>query len=231
MATVQTFQGVTVVFDLDGTLVDTAPDLHRAFSAVMMANGLQPLPLNEMRSLVGHGAAAMIERGFERAGLSLHEGKLDQLVDEFIIHYRDGIAQASNPFPSALVAIERLHTAGAILAVCTNKRTSLAIDVLTELKLDHHFSAIVGPDLVEVRKPDSRHLLETIKRAGGDPRRALMVGDTITDVSAARAANIPCVFMSFGYGHFDEGIEANVRLNDFADLFVAAVRLMGLSTG
>lgn len=216
--------GVTVVFDLDGTLVDTAPDLLRALDHVLAAEGLTAPPAEEMRLMIGRGARVLIERAGRASGRVWGEDRLDVLTEEFVRHYAADIARDSRPFPNTVTALDDLERAGAILAVCTNKRTGLSVQLLTELGLAHRFAAIVGADAVSARKPAAEHFLATVAAAGGNPARAVMIGDGAPDVGAARAAAAPAIAVRFGY--CEEGVEAlaaDAIIGDFAEL-VAAVR-------
>lgn len=211
-------QGATIVFDLDGTLVDTAPDLLRALNAVLVEAGLRPAPEAAVRHLVGHGARAMLEGGAALAGIRLPGERLDALTERFVEIYRADIALLSRPFPGAEAALDTLMAEGALLAVCTNKRTQLAIQLLEELGLAFRFAAIVGADAVPSRKPDPAHLIETVHRAGGAATRAIMVGDSAADIAAAKGAGIPVVAVTFGYGEDVETLEPDHILADFASL-------------
>lgn len=192
--------GTTIVFDLDGTLIDTAPDLARAVNHVLAGLGHPPVPAPSIRAEVSHGAKEMLRKAVKIAGATLTEADLDRLYQtELLTHYAGNIAVDSRPFPGLLAAVEALETAGARLAVCTNKWESLSRQLLSELGLAHRFSAIAGRDTFPVMKPHPDHLLGAIRLAGGDPSRAVMVGDSTTDVRAARAAGVPVIGVSFGY--------------------------------
>jgi len=214
----------TLVLDLDGTLVDTAGDLLATLNAILGKEGLPPLGLDEARDMIGYGARAMLEAGFAAYDRAPGE-RLDQLFAAFIAHYSDHIAEESAPFPGALAALDRFSADGWRLAICTNKLEHLARRLLDEIGIVDRFAAIAGQDTFGVRKPDPRHLIETIRQAGGDPSSAVMVGDSELDIAAARAAGIPSVGVTFGYtspiadhgpdaviGHFDELFEAAGRL-------------------
>lgn len=192
--------GTTIVFDLDGTLIDTAPDLARAVNHVLAGLGHPPVPAPSIRAEVSHGAKEMLRKAVKIAGATLTEADLDRLYQtELLTHYAGNIAVDSRPFPGLLAAVEALETVGARLAVCTNKWESLSRQLLSELGLAHRFSAIAGRDTFPVMKPHPDHLLGAIRLAGGDPSRAVMVGDSTTDVRAARAAGVPVIGVSFGY--------------------------------
>lgn len=185
-----------IVFDLDGTLVDTAPDLTHALNYALARAGQAPVSVETVRSLVGMGARVMIEEGLRRAGVT---GDLESMLGDFLVHYEANIAVESRPFPGAVEALDLLRAEGARLAVCTNKRESLSRRLLQELELEGYFSAIAGRDTFKVAKPDPGHLTGAIRLAGGEPSRAVMVGDSDVDVRTAKAASVPIVLVSFGY--------------------------------
>ena len=187
------FKKVTIVFDLDGTLIDTAPDLTNALNHALKLHGHRPVEAERVREAVGRGAPAMI---FEALGTGVGT---DDILADFLVHYEANIAAESRPFPGAVAALEGLREAGAKLAVCTNKRERLAKLLLETLGIDHHFAAIAGRDTFGVSKPHPGHLLGTIATSGGTAARAVMVGDSAIDIQAAAAAGIPSVLVSFGY--------------------------------
>lgn len=196
---VETLAGATIAFDLDGTLVDTAPDLIGTLNVLLADEGLPMLPLGEARPFIGHGARWLIARGFEAAGASLAAERLDALFDRFIAHYLDHIADESRPFPGCEAALDALAEAGATLAVCTNKPTRLSVALLERLALAPRFAAIIGPDAAPAPKPDARHLQAAVDAAGGTIGRTILVGDSATDAGAARAAGAGLILVSFGY--------------------------------
>jgi phosphoglycolate phosphatase len=192
-------EGIAISFDLDGTLVDTAPDLVRSTNVVMDAAGIERISLSSVRGMVGQGARALIIKAAAASNVVFDEADLDGRVNHFLEVYKAGLTELSRPFDGVDETLEMLAEQGAILSVCTNKPTHLANPVLEAFDLHRHFKAIVGNGQAGVNKPDARHLLYTLEACGGDPTRALMVGDSITDVQAARNANIPVVLVSFGY--------------------------------
>ncbi len=219
--------GATIVFDLDGTLVDTAPDLAATLNHVLVDQGLTPLPLAEARDLIGQGAKALLRKGFDVAGAALSEARLDLLFEDFLVHYRGRIARESRPFEGVVAALDALEARGARLAVCTNKRTDLSLALLGELGLATRFAAILGGDGATAQKPDPRHLLETIARAGGAADRAIMVGDSINDAEAARRAGISLVLVSFGYTATPAAqLGADILIDHFDALPEACERLL-----
>jgi phosphoglycolate phosphatase len=189
----------TVVFDLDGTLVDTAPDLIATLNSILTREGLPEVPYAAARNMVGGGARHMIERGLIAEGLTPEAGALERMCAAFITHYADHIAERSRPFPGVEGALDTLSQAGFRLAVCTNKLEWLARKLLSALGLKERFAAICGADTFGVAKPDAAILTGTVSRAGGSRERAIMVGDAITDVAVARAAGIAVVAVDFGY--------------------------------
>jgi phosphoglycolate phosphatase len=227
-APVGSLAGAVVAFDLDGTLVDTAPDLVGALNVILGEEGLKPLAMDHARDLIGHGARRLLERGFLAAGEPLPEARMPALFDRFIARYRAHIADQSRPFPGCLAALASLKAEGARLAVCTNKPTALSNALLEALDMAALFDAVVGPDAAPAAKPDPRHLEAAIARAGGEPSRALMVGDAATDAGAARALRVPLVLVSFGYTDIPAAeLQPDVLIDHFDQLPAAVGRLMG----
>lgn len=189
-----------VVFDLDGTLLDTGPDLLRALNRTLDGEGLPGLGHADVAGLFGHGARALIGEGFHRSGRLLDDARLPELVERFIAFYGAEIAVETHPYPGLADALTRLSTRGFGLAVCTNKREALSHAVLEGTGLAPRFAAVVGGDSLPEQKPHPRPLLEAIGRAGGTPNAAVMVGDSETDIATARAAGVPVIAVTFGYG-------------------------------
>jgi len=219
--------GAAVIFDLDGTLVDTAPDLVGALNAVLHEQRLPALPLATARVMVGRGAMVLIEQGFAAAGEPLDDAAKPPLFNRFIDIYRARIADESRPFDGVVEALDVLAAAGARLAVCTNKRTDLSLALLDALNLTSRFAAVIGADKAPAPKPDASHLFTTIAAVGGTPSRALMVGDSASDIGAARAANVPSVVVSFGYTEIAAAeLGADHLIDHFAELPALAARLL-----
>jgi len=189
----------TVIFDLDGTLVDTAPDLINALNFVLGREGLPPVPLLSARSMIGAGARRLIERGLELEGRAASSADITRLTGDFIAHYAEHIADLSRPFDGLEKALDDLGTRGYRFAVCTNKLEWLSKLLLDRLGLSARFSAICGADTFGISKPDPGILRQTVARAGGDISSALMVGDAGPDIGVARRAGIPVVGVTFGY--------------------------------
>ncbi|MFT0859511.1 HAD-IA family hydrolase [Ancylobacter sp. G4_0304] len=188
-----------IAFDLDGTLVDTAPDLLDTLDLVLAEAGARPLPHEDTRKMIGAGVKALVTRGLDAAGVTVDEARFAALESMFLAHYTDHIADRSRPFPGLVEALDELTARGHVLAVCTNKLEHLSKLLLTRLGLAERFAIIAGADTFPVRKPDAGHLLGTIAGAGGLPGRAVMVGDSMTDVLAAKNARVPVVVVPFGY--------------------------------
>jgi phosphoglycolate phosphatase len=188
-----------VVFDLDGTLVDTAPDLIAALNHVLVREGIAPLPLKAARNMIGAGARKLIERGLEVEGVTKSSGEMDRLMKDFIAYYADHIADASVPFEGLETALDELEAKGFRFAVCTNKLEWLSKLLLDRLDLSRRFAAICGADTFGVAKPDPVILQQTLARAGGGLAGAIMVGDAGPDVGVARRAGIPVIGVEFGY--------------------------------
>jgi phosphoglycolate phosphatase len=189
----------TVVFDLDGTLVDTAPDLINALNYVLEREGLPPVPLHLARNLIGAGARRLIERGLEVEGRSPGFEDITRLTNDFIDHYAAHIAELSRPFEGLESALDDLEAHGYRFAVCTNKLEWLSKLLLDQLGLSARFAAVCGADTFGVSKPDPVILQQTILRAGGELTGAIMVGDAGPDIGVARRAGIPVIGVGFGY--------------------------------
>lgn len=188
-----------VVFDLDGTLIDTAPDLIGTLNLIFRQESLPEISMDQARSLVGAGIRPLIERALTAQGRNLPVEEVDDIFERYIRHYQEHIADASRPFPGLESALDALDREGFRLAVCTNKYETLSVRLLDALGLTQRFAAICGQDTFPMKKPDPQTLRLTIARAGGDPACAVMVGDSETDVTVARAAAIPVIGVDFGY--------------------------------
>lgn len=206
-----------VIFDLDGTLIDTAPDLIHTLNAILATEDIPAIPFDTARPMIGAGIRPLLERALAERGQYPGEAAVDALFARYIAHYQNHIADHSRPYPGLEDALDRLSAHGFTLAVCTNKYEALSLRLLDALGLRSRFAAICGQDTFPMKKPDPETLRLTIARAGGDGARAVMVGDSETDVNVARAAGIPVIGVDFGYtrtpmaelspdrliGHFD----------------------------
>lgn len=207
-----------LVFDLDGTLADTADDLIATLNFILAREGLPKIAAPDARPMVGGGARALIQRGLFAHGISLSETRIDEMLADFLAYYEGHLAIETALFPGVTQALDRFQAAGFAFAVCTNKVEYSSVLLLTVLGVAGRFRAICGKDTFEVSKPDGEAVLQTIARAGGDRRRAVMVGDSKIDIDAARNAGVPVVAVNFGYtsepvgnfnpdrviGHYDE---------------------------
>ncbi len=210
---------LTIVFDLDGTLVDTAPDLIDTLNFTLTAHGLPAVPYDEARPMIGGGARGLIERALVAEARDCAPTDVDQLYAAFVAHYGEHIADRSRLFPHVEAALDRLAEAGYRLAVCTNKLERLSKKLLQTLNLANRFAMICGQDTFGVQKPDPQVFRATVLRAGGNPERAIMVGDSITDIRTARAANVPVVAVDFGYSDVPiENFRPDRVISSFADL-------------
>jgi len=189
----------TIIFDLDGTLVDTAPDLIETLNVVLGREGLPAIPYEEARLLVGGGARRMIERGLASEGRARPAADIDRLFKDFIAYYADHVADRSRAFPGVVEALDTLAARGCRFAVCTNKLEWLSVRLLKALGLADRFVTICGQDTFAVQKPHPDALHGTLRRAGGTLSRAVMVGDSETDIATARAAGMPVIAVDFGY--------------------------------
>lgn len=210
--------GVTIVFDLDGTLVDTASDLVAALNVSLVDAGFAAVPAEKVQGQIGLGSKAMLLEALRLQSRTVSEDTIDQMRGIFLAHYADNTANGSAPYPGVVEALNQLEAEGACFAICTNKPQALADTLLRELGLHHRFEAIVGSDSVPHNKPDPRHLLHTVDLAGGEPDRAIMLGDSNPDERAAQNAGLPFIFVPFGYGPIDVSEKPRIELPDYNKL-------------
>jgi phosphoglycolate phosphatase len=214
----------TIVFDLDGTLVDTAPDLINTLNAILGRHGVPAVPFDEARTMIGAGVKPLLQRALASKGLQPQPAEIDRLFEDYLKLYAAHIADRSRPFPGLDRALDALAAQGCRLAVCTNKLEWLSVRLLDALGLSRRFVAICGQDTFTMRKPDPDMLRLTIARAGGDTGHAVMVGDSMTDVATARAAGIPVVAVDFGYTETPPSELGADRLISHFDALPQAVR-------
>ena len=215
----------TIIFDLDGTLVDTAPDLTAALNHVLVGMGRPAVPQDSVEEMVGHGARKLLERGLARTGAMTPE-LVEAGFPLFLDYYAANICVGSRPYPGIEAAMDALGADGCRLAVCTNKPQGLSEALIAALGWTDRFAAIVGADSVADKKPHPGHVWAAIERAGGARDDCAYVGDSITDVDAAKAAGVPVIAVSFGFpdrpadtlgadiviDHYDELLDALIRL-------------------
>jgi phosphoglycolate phosphatase len=215
-----------VVFDLDGTLVDTAPDLHAHLNEMLSELGRPGLELATIRPLIGDGARALIERGLEVSGGIPASADLDALFLEFLTRYTARPLRFGAIYDGVRGVLDELQSAGVRLGVCTNKAQAPTDRLLAELDLERYFAVALGGDVLSVRKPDAGHLRVVLERLGVDPPQAVMVGDSQTDLLTARAAGLPCVLVSFGYTPIAaRELGAEAVIDHMAELSAALVGL------
>jgi phosphoglycolate phosphatase len=215
-----------VVFDLDGTLVDSVPDIQAALNWLLARMNRRPVARDEVVGMVGDGVPKLVERGLLATG-GLPAGGLDGPTADFTRHYEANAAALTQPFPGAVPALAALRDAGCVLAVCTNKPAGATAEILDALDLAPFFAAVAGGDTVPgVRKPDPRHLMHVLDQLGMAPGDAVMVGDSHNDVNVAKAAGVATVAVTFGYAHGPVGeLGADLLIDHFDDLVPALARL------
>lgn len=219
--------GATLVFDLDGTLVHTAPDLLRALNHTLDGAGLPHRPLEEVLPFVSLGARRMIVEGLRAGGGERSEAEIDALLNVFLAYYADNVAVDSRPYPGVVDYLTQARSAGARLAVCTNKREALSKLLLGQLAMDALFHGLAGRDTFPVCKPDPEHLRGAIDLAGGDRERAVMIGDSATDIDTAKAAGIPVVAVDFGYSETPvRDLGPDIVIGDYSELPAALEQLI-----
>jgi phosphoglycolate phosphatase len=222
----------TIVFDLDGTLVDSAPDLVHALNHALSLEAVAPISIDETRTMIGAGARALLARGLAARRKTLPDERFEELHRAFLDHYEAHIADHSRAFAGTEAALERLREAGHGLAICTNKIERFAVKLVGELGLDRYFPVVVGGDSYAKPKPDPAPLIGAIDRTGGNGRPAILVGDSATDLRTARAAGIPLIGVTFGYTDVPMAELGPDRLiSEFAAIDAAVDGLLGEMRG
>lgn len=217
----------TIAFDLDGTLVDSAPDLIGAVNAILIAEGYASMAYEQARPFISRGARWLLQRGLAAAGSQDAAAQATALFGRFISHYSAHVADTSRPFPGAIDALKRLKAAGATLVVCTNKPTELSRSLLTQLGMAEFFDGVVGIDAVSASKPAAAHLIEAVAAVRGDLARTVMVGDADTDAGTARAAGTALILVDFGYTEVPAAeLAPDVLLHHFDELVDACLGLL-----
>ncbi|HIG23002.1 HAD hydrolase-like protein [Henriciella sp.] len=226
--TSDTLSGWTIVFDLDGTLVDTAPDLHLALNHCLSEAGFETVPFESIRHMIGQGAKAMIEKGLAFQDVSQGQAELEPLWRSFLQYYEANICRRSAPFKDVIGSLDALKEMGAMLAICTNKTQHLAETLIEELGLSSRFETICGADSVPDKKPSGDHILYTVARAHGIAEKAVMIGDSQTDERAARNAELPFVYVTFGYGPSPENWDNTAfRASSYSEV-MSAIRSIAM---
>jgi phosphoglycolate phosphatase len=212
-----------VLFDLDGTLLDTAADIADALNRSFSERGWQPLPVSVVSRMIGRGSPILITRAAESLGHTLTAAEQSILLERFFEHYgahEEAGESAATPYPGVTQTLRTLHDAGLKIAVVTNKQRRFADALLQRLELMPSIDLVVGGDTCERRKPDPQPLLFACESLGISPGEAMMVGDSVNDVTAARAAHIPVVCVPYGYneGQDPKSLQCDVMLDTLADL-------------
>lgn len=213
-----------LVFDLDGTLIDSVPDLTDALNRVLGEHGYAPLSRAEVAPMVGDGVPALVARAFAARGGTAQEA--EAALPHYIATYEANATHLTRPYPGVLDTLPELRRRGYRNALCTNKLQQATLTVLAGLELAALFEGVAGGDRYPVRKPDPGHLLGLIDELGGSPERAVMIGDSENDAAVAHAARVPLVMMRYGYARADPATLGGLAVLDhFADLPAALARL------
>lgn len=208
-----------VVWDLDGTLIDSAPDLCQALNVVLAASGCEALKVESVRTMIGNGVPKLVERGFRAAGRQLSDGGLKREVEQFMEHYSANPTTHTRLYPGVAEALEKLAAAGVKQGLCTNKPEVVTRSILKQLHIDRYFSAVVGGDTTNARKPHPMPLQFCIDEMGATISDTIMIGDSAVDAGSARALSVPIGLVAHGYRHTDAAnIDADFVLEDLASL-------------
>ena len=217
-----------VVFDLDGTLIDSAPDIAHALNRATEKRRIEPFDLNQVKEMIGGGVPQLVGRALLARGLP--DDGLMPLVEDFIALYRENLTTNTRVYDGGRELLEQLHQEGRRLGVCTNKNHELTIEILQQLDLMKYFGSVLGEREGRPRKPDPAPLLEVVAELGASPQDTLMAGDSEADVACARAANIPAVVVNFGYSRVaPEALGADAVISRLSDLPQCFPNLKGQS--
>jgi phosphoglycolate phosphatase len=220
-----------IVFDLDGTLIDSAPDLRIAVNKLLAEENRRPVTLEQIKMMIGDGAAKLIERAFAATGAPSSDATLGPLTRRFLELYEPHSADLTRPYPDVPDILTRLRADGRVMGICTNKPERATRDILSQLRLDQYFSAVFGGDsLAGIRKPDPRLLAATLDALGVKPDDAIMIGDNANDVEVARRLGLPVILLAYGYSRvLARDLDADFVIENFRDLPDALDRITGLS--
>jgi phosphoglycolate phosphatase len=209
--------GFLLIFDLDGTLVDSVPDLTASLNEVLRENGYAPLSVAEVKPMIGDGVPMLVARGFAARGAGPDEAAA--AMPRYTAIYEANATKTSRPFPGVVETLADLRLKGYRTAVCSNKPQRACEIMLSELGIAGLFDGVAGGDRFAVRKPHPGHLLGLIEALGADPARAAMIGDSENDAASALAAGLPLFLMGYGYARGDiRALGANRVLDRFGDL-------------
>ncbi len=215
-----------LLFDLDGTLADTKPDLHAAMNYILRKNGLDEVSGDATQNLIGGGARVILQRGLLENGVTWPDDQLDAATEEFVLYYDQNIDDHTKLFPNLMPILDAARAGGILMGVVTNKRESLSAKLLFRLGIHSYFDVLVGGDTLPKRKPDPDTIEEALKRLNASPQDAIMVGDSEADTGGAMAANVASICMSFGYRRVSlDELQADAIIDDFSEFAAAAKRL------
>ena len=216
----------TVIFDLDGTLIDSAPEIGTAVNQLLAIHGRPAVSVEQIRTMVGDGSPVLIRKAFAATGQDLDPDDAPAVLDQFIGIYESQGADPHSLYPGVTATLEKLHIQGLRLGLCTNKPERVTLEVLTQLGLRRFFGAVAGGDTLPVRKPDGRHIAWVVEQLEADIGSAIMVGDHDNDVAAARSAGLPVVAVSYGYPRTPvAALGADMVIDRFGDLVDVLERL------
>ncbi len=215
-----------LLFDLDGTLADTKPDLHAAMNYVLEKNGLKAVPDTAITNMIGGGARVILQRGLAENGVSWDDAKLNNATEEFVLWYDQNIDANTRIYPNLMPVLDAAKAANIPMAVVTNKREGLSAKLLFRLGLHSYFDALVGGDTLPKRKPDPDTIDEALRRLACAPEDAIMVGDSEADTGGAMAAGVASICVTFGYRRVSlDELNADALIDDYAEFAAAAQRL------
>jgi len=213
------FKAEAIVWDLDGTLVDSAPDLATALNTVLDMRGFANHSLETVRTMIGNGVPKLIERGFNAIGVRLDAEQLEQLIPIFVKVYSECATEQTRPYPGIVETLEQLQAMNIPMGVCTNKPEALSRQILDGLNLSRFFNSVVGGDTTSTRKPDPQPVLRCLQELATEPKAGLMIGDSTVDVGAARAAGVEVGVVPWGYRSVPvENLGADFILEDLSEL-------------
>ncbi|WP_250527503.1 HAD-IA family hydrolase [Caballeronia sp. GAWG2-1] len=213
-----------IVFDLDGTLVDTAPDIANAVNRLLATHGLPLQTVSFVAQYIGEGSFGLIDKLYKGLGLTLDHDRVSADVEAYLSIYKQHPVGEATVYADALTAVPALHAAGIKLGVCTNKAQHLAQAVLAHFGIEQYFSSVIGGDMLAQRKPHPRHLLATLEALDVAPEHALYIGDTRIDAECAERAQVRCLIVNWGTGP-DVPVAEDARLDSFADLVTRCAAL------
>ena len=215
-----------ILFDLDGTLLDTAPDLHQALNHSLHVAGRDGVSLESVKHMVGQGARSLLEKGLNATGGKVPDDQFEELVEAFFAFYADHLSDYSKPYPGVMDALKKLKDADCVMAICTNKPVGFAKQLSQDFGFDPYISVITGGDSFAIRKPDPDHLNFTLAQMAGKNLPAIMIGDSENDINAAKAAGFKNIAVSFGYTHIPpHELGADIVIDHFDELCGAIERL------